>query len=714
MTTNAVRVVTEQIPGPRGNTGNAGATGATGGPGVDAVVKPVVTESLRAHAAQQDPGVPGSVRAADVFRTRRFAGLFTASHIAGVEQAIQHAGPVAPADYSLGVGLATAVGCNSAGAPVRVTDPNCVSGLNFIGWCDVAGTIFVSPRVAHRYEWNDYGLVPDWDGTTGTDNLPAMILMLAAMKRDAELAGSINRIQVAHFAGYFYFADTVHVQQGVVFLGDGPSNAFLHAGYHWSPGTQFTFPDGCHKLRFHSQGDFDELNPAPGATPIAIASVANGNGTDIVITSSTPHGLTSGDIICLSIYKVMSAAHPLLAGANKISGTWTVVVTGASTFKLEEPGHPGTNRTGNGDTVTGRSFVKCTVPWTNPIDIGTGYYPSAAYSQVLGITINGKETALVAGDGIRATCPILIRDVQIETVGGDGISITGDHTASGSNANGWLVENCTVGGVGGHGLRVAGGDTNGGEARHCNFAGTWGHAIYDAYNQGAKYTACQADGCGGEAGVGPFAEYYSDGVTCCSKFDTCYAENGISIILSPAKVDGGILSSPSRTDDRTTGTVTNGGGSFRGAIAQYDYTYRTNGIISSLGSNDASGSFWDWTQIGASYVRWKFIEPHDVVYAEVGGSSSSRTIGIPFSVNAIRSGQGSLGVAPIVQNGIFFGEVGASPTKIDYGSAAPTTLSWQRGDVRYNTAPTAGGNVGWVCVASGTPGTWKTFGVIES
>ena len=43
---------------------------------------------------------------------------------------------------------------------------------------------------------------------TGTDNLPAMVSMLAAMKRDATLLGSINRIQVAHFAGYFYFSNT--------------------------------------------------------------------------------------------------------------------------------------------------------------------------------------------------------------------------------------------------------------------------------------------------------------------------------------------------------------------------------------------------------------------------------------------------------------------------------------------------------------------------
>ena len=46
-------------------------------------------------------------------------------------------------------------------------------------------------------------------------------------------------------------------------------------------------------------------------------------------------------------------------------------------------------------------------------------------------------------------------------------------------------------------------------------------------------------------------------------------------------------------------------------------------------------------------------------------------------------------------------------------SAAPTTGTWKRGDVVYNTAPSSAGYVGWVCTSAGTPGTWKTFGLIS-
>ena len=52
--------------------------------------------------------------------------------------------------------------------------------------------------------------------------------------------------------------------------------------------------------------------------------------------------------------------------------------------------------------------------------------------------------------------------------------------------------------------------------------------------------------------------------------------------------------------------------------------------------------------------------------------------------------------------------------KVMYGTAAPTTGVWTAGDIIYGTAPTASGNIGWVCTTAGTPGTWKTFGAISA
>jgi Pectate lyase superfamily protein len=44
----------------------------------------------------------------------------------------------------------------------------------------------------------------------------------------------------------------------------------------------------------------------------------------------------------------------------------------------------------------------------------------------------------------------------------------------------------------------------------------------------------------------------------------------------------------------------------------------------------------------------------------------------------------------------------------------PAAGTWTKGDLIYNTNPTPGGYVGWICTVSGTPGTWKEFGLIAA
>lgn len=51
---------------------------------------------------------------------------------------------------------------------------------------------------------------------------------------------------------------------------------------------------------------------------------------------------------------------------------------------------------------------------------------------------------------------------------------------------------------------------------------------------------------------------------------------------------------------------------------------------------------------------------------------------------------------------------------ITHGAAAPAVGTWSVGDKVYHSNPVAGGRIGWVCVAAGTPGTWKPFGSIDA
>ncbi len=51
---------------------------------------------------------------------------------------------------------------------------------------------------------------------------------------------------------------------------------------------------------------------------------------------------------------------------------------------------------------------------------------------------------------------------------------------------------------------------------------------------------------------------------------------------------------------------------------------------------------------------------------------------------------------------------------VSYGTAPPVAGSWLQGDIRWNTTPVAGGIPGWMCTASGTPGTWNAMAALAS
>lgn len=59
------------------------------------------------------------------------------------------------------------------------------------------------------------------------------------------------------------------------------------------------------------------------------------------------------------------------------------------------------------------------------------------------------------------------------------------------------------------------------------------------------------------------------------------------------------------------------------------------------------------------------------------------------------------------------GAIRFSDKRLAVANEAPLTGNHNQGDIVYDTNPVAGGYMGWVCVTSGSPGTWKRFGKIE-
>ena len=55
-----------------------------------------------------------------------------------------------------------------------------------------------------------------------------------------------------------------------------------------------------------------------------------------------------------------------------------------------------------------------------------------------------------------------------------------------------------------------------------------------------------------------------------------------------------------------------------------------------------------------------------------------------------------------------------SVRRMVWRSSVPSTGTWDRGSVVFDTTPSASGTIGWTCVTAGTPGTWKTFGAITA
>ncbi len=56
------------------------------------------------------------------------------------------------------------------------------------------------------------------------------------------------------------------------------------------------------------------------------------------------------------------------------------------------------------------------------------------------------------------------------------------------------------------------------------------------------------------------------------------------------------------------------------------------------------------------------------------------------------------------------------PQRVEYATVAPVgnQTFYDVGDRVEHLAPAAGGNLGWVCVTAGRPGTWKTYGAISA
>ncbi len=126
-------------------------------------------------------------------------------------------------------------------------------------------------------------------------------------------------------------------------------------------------------------------------------------------------------------------------------------------------------------------------------------------------------------------------------------------------------------------------------------------------------------------------------------------------------------------------------------------------IYANVTGDHVSGTqFLGWDNIDKAWAFGK----HANLDARIGMKLTTDLTGAIFGRTAALGGGYPFFPRGVIVGGSFFGRL------VNYGSAAPASGAFARGDIVLNTSPTATGTFGWVCVAAGSPGTWTELAVV--
>jgi len=412
------------------------------------------------------------------------------------------------------------------------------------------------------------------------------------------------------------------------------------------------------------------------------------------------------------------AALPAKGGALYIPPTTTNIYRLSQTLSIRKPIHMYGDVMGANNTTGTTLYFDANVSGLVFGAYNTSLYTTITPDGALGSQYSVLENFLIlsAGgatnvDGVVLRVQMTCRNVVARgfkrygfriynTIGGGG-SIEGD-------GNQWLLDNCKAIYNGDYGFYVNGDDSNTGVANKCfaQLNGTYG--FYDNSLIGNTYIGC--DTAGNTTG-----SFYSDRASSAVSIIGLWEDGaGTSVLGSNVTSiggNGGKISSASAGFHMASGVALN---------APYKYQNATGAqtIGSFLGYKDTSMTAYAWgaTSESAGLNAWtlKFDTTYNVWYTQYANSSSFQPIAYPNSTSALYTNKGFTGA--IFQNGYAVKNAGtaySSSLVRLLGTAAPVSGTYQQGDIVYNSAPTSGTYIGWVCTVAGTPGTWKTFGLIS-
>lgn len=288
-----------------------------------------------------------------------FGGVALNSNSIGLDGYVRTQGPDLTIPL-LGDGYTCAVGCKSDGTLCRATDINCVSGLYYLGYCDIHGSVTVAPKRADYYNVLDYGLLND--GVTPNDGYFSDLSAIIA---------STTKSGIVYFPpGNYVFNNTIPAfPTGCVFRGN---DSGIGASQLKFAGTGYFFNANSGQI-------FENLSfigtKSSTMRPVVVSNASNAS--PIEITTNVAHSYNTGDLV--NIFGVTGNT----AVNNDVPNPWTITKIDSTHFTLN-------GSTGNGSySNAGLTITNATNATPIVITTSTAHgYQSQQRINISGVTGN--------------------------------------------------------------------------------------------------------------------------------------------------------------------------------------------------------------------------------------------------------------------------------------------------------------------------------------
>lgn len=646
--------------------------------------------------------------AANELRVRPFVGVNKAVATSDSSVGVQVGGPLSRDVLNLGAGVACAVGVDVNGVPVRSTDPDCVSAPNWLGFCDTDGTITIAPLRRDFFDVRDFGAIADFvynDPDNATDNLAAFDACMAAAAVLSVGPPLIAQDVEIRAPGSYYLSNTWHFTHTVRFCGSG-NNGNEQA----VPGTMLAFPKNVTGIYIHADGD--GFGYQAGRSTVRDCVVYN---KDLPTSDFAPQA--DPDWTGVGIYASATCylRNVLVQGFGcKDTNTGRVNIGGISLIANAGPRDPPplgplkfignadasvisechvANSGGHGIFLAGNdaNAIKVTAcEMTN--NMGWGVYDVGGGSHFIGCIgqANGGNFAIEGSIAMGSSdlevantfIGLQVEEIQFPFIVGQDIIIPGlDNgglrtvTAVDVSADPALITVDSPADVTENDVTVIGGKQVD-LANHDYKAGDTFHVAFTV----SAFLACYSEGSGAGPGI-------------------------VNDVIGPSMVIGGLLA---QSNMYATSALVLNNADLTNAALNYRNSRGAVPIITTLGEPSSSQRGWSASSLDPNhYVSFDYSNALLVWGFSRDGLGADFMLGIPNG--------GSAHDVPLFRPGLKIQDIdnAGAYSKQTAGTAAPTTGAHVQGDIHWNTGASAGGKVGWVCTASGTPGTWKPFGAID-